>query len=416
MYLYLTEPVPEGAFFGRDGYWLRLSRTSYREAPVPQVSAVKLNVVAAIQCQRAEDQYFDTGVYEAGKTIHLISRPVLDCQVWVDEGGALAVNDALALQAEMPERVQLERDGVVVLQCWVRWDQVEDLALIGPETRAFVLDTYSATISFGDGRNGRVPPHGDHNLRVSYHWGGGARGNVPVGSISGLVGSVPRIGGVVNLTAMSGGTDRFPHKKVEALGNRRLRHRGRAVGLRDFEEIVSEAFPQAMHVKCFSGLDSRGVPASGHVTLVVAGQDPEGGRVTADLCQRIYEYLVPRCSCSLTVGGRLHVCPSVTLTVSTQVTVELEELDMAAVTQQAIAQRLEHLMTARWQNREIGSQVRIDEVWQTVRETPNVRIIRRILIEGAYHQDGQPMTAALESDTGFPYATVRSGVHLVQVY
>ena len=47
---------------------------------------------------------------------------------------------------------------------------------------------------------------------------------------------------------MSGGTGRPAWETIEERGNRRLRTRGRAAGRRDFEDLVSEAFPQVRHV------------------------------------------------------------------------------------------------------------------------------------------------------------------------
>ena len=93
----------------------------------------------------------------------------------------------------------------------------------------------------------------------------------------------------------------------------------------------------------------------------------------------------------------------------------MEDPDQGAVTQQAIAQRLEELIDRRWRERDIGDQIRIAQVWQTVRDTPNVRLVRSILLEGRYDQAGVQRVVALEEDDGFPYATVKSGAHFVQV-
>ena len=82
---------------------------------------------------------------------------------------------------------------------------------------------------------------------------------------------------------------------------------------------------------------------------------------------------------------------------------------------QAIAQRLEELINGRWREREIGDQLRIAQVWQTVRDTPNVRLVRSILLEGWFDQAGVPRVVPLEEDDAFPYATVKSGHHLIQV-
>ena len=417
MLLYLPKPLPACTLFGAQGYWLRLSRSSYLDSAGgwPRVGAIHLNTVEAVQRERAEEERFSVGAYEAGKTLRLLHSPVLDAQVWVDEAASLAVSDAEALAREHPGRVELEREDRVITHCWVRWERRDQLILAGPGERCYCLDPYEGTLTFGDGIHGQVLPQGEENLRVRYAFGGGSRGNRPAGTVTDPVGSLPRISRVENLTAMSGGTDRLSPEKVDAIGSKALRHRGRAAGARDFEEIVLQEFPQARHVKCFSGRGALGGGAPGHVTVVVEGCDPDSRRSTEDLCQRIYEELSRRCDCVLAAEGRLHVVGSTVITVSSTVTVEMTDPDQSAATQQAIARRLEELINRRWRERDIGEQIRIAQVWQTVRDTPNVRLVRSILLEGRFDRAGVPRVVPLEEDGAFPYATVRSGLHLVQV-
>ena len=417
MLLYLSKPLPVHRLFGTEGYWLRLSRSSYLDnaGGWPRMNAIRLNIVEAVQRERAQEERFSARTYEAGKTLELLHRPVLHAQVWVDEVGGLTVSEIQALEQAMPGRVELEREDRVITHCWVRWERRDQLALAGPEERCYSLDPYAGTLTFGDGIHGRVPPQGDENLRVAYEFGGGSRGNQPAGTVTQSVGALPRISRVENLTPMSGGTDRLPPEKVDAIGSKALRHRGRAAGARDFEEIVYQDFPQARHVKCFSGRDAAGAYAPGHVSVVVEGCDLDSQRVTEDLCQRIYEALSKQCDCVMAAEGRLHVIASTVITVSSTVTVEMVDPDQGAVTQQAIAQRLEELINRRWRERDIGDQIRIAQVWQTVRDTPNVRLVRSILLEGWYDQAGVQRVVPLEEDGLFPYATVKSGLHLVQV-
>ena len=417
MLLYLPKPLPTHSRFGTEGCWLRLSRSSYLEnsGGWPRVNTVRLNMVEAVQRQRAEEQIFSAGIYEANKVLSLLRRPILDCQVWVDEAQALAVADAEALAAAMPRQVELEWDDRVLAHCWVRWERRDELALAGPEERCYSLDPYAGTVTFGNGIHGRVPPEGENNLRVRYCYGGGSWGNRPAGAVRQLIGALPRISRVENVTPMSGGTDRFSPEKAERIGNKRLRHRGKAAGVRDFEEIIAQDFPQARHVKCFPGRDGAGAYAPGHVSVVVEGNDLDSRRVTDDLCQRIYEALSQQCDCVMAAEGRLHVVGSTVITVNSTITVEMEDLDQSAVTQQEIARRLEELINGRWRERDIGSQLRIAQVWQTVRDTPNVRLVRGILLEGRFDEAGVQRVVPLEKDDAFPYATVKSGLHLVQV-
>ena len=189
------------------------------------------------------------------------------------------------------------------------------------------FDPYAGTVSFGDGRRGRVPAPGDRTVCVRCVSGGGARGNVPAGRVNALVGALPRISGVVNITPMGGGTDRFPQERIEAVGNKRLRYRGRAAGASDFEELVLEAFPAGAACEMLFRTGRKGHPRARHVTVVVTGVDDGPAadrRATASMPS------LRSGSCCLTAEGRLHVCPATVITVSTRIAVELEEIDCAA--------------------------------------------------------------------------------------
>ena len=414
MFLFLPEKVPEAEMFGVPGFWLRLSRSAAEEGVMPAVASVTVNAVSAGQRQRETDQVFDTAIYEAGKRLYLLNLPVQECRVWVDELNGISDAELERLKKEAPEKLREEWEDHTLRRCWVEWKQVEDLALAGPEERAFTLDPFGGVIAFGDGRQGRVPPSGDHNIRVEYSSGGGRRGNGPAGTIRSLLTALPQVGDVRNLTAMSGGTGRLSLEEIEERGSRFLHNRGRAAGRRDYEELVREKFPQVNHVRCFSGRNERGENAPGHVTVVIAGYG-RSGEGTEALGGKVYRYLSEICSCCLTAEDRLHVCPATVLTVNTSVTVKTERPELAAETQQAIARRLEALIRETWKNRPIGEQLRLSEVWSIVRDTPNVSVIERILVEASYDEEGRQRLVPLEAESDFPYGVAESGMHLVSL-
>ena len=414
MFLFLPTRVPEAELFGVPGFWLRLSRSAVETGVMPTVASVTENAVSASQRQRETDQIFDTEIYEAGKRLQLLNLPIQECRVWVDEISGISDAEMERLLRESPQRIRQEWEDHTLRRCWVEWTRVEDLALAGPGERVFALEPFQGVVTFGDGNQGKVPPSGDHNIRVEYSSGGGARGNVPAGTIRSLLTALPEVGDVRNLTAMSGGTGRLTLEEIKDRGSRFLHNRGRASGRRDYEELVREKFPQVNHVRCFSGRDERGRQAPGHVTVVIAGFG-HGGEGTEDLCNQVYRYLAENSSCCLVAEDRLHVCPATVLTVNTAVTVKIERPELAAETQQAIARRLETLIQETWKKRPIGEQLRLGEVWSAVRDTPNVRLIERVLVEASYDEDGRQKLAALEAESDFPYGVAESGMHLVSL-
>lgn len=97
MLLYLPKPLPAHRMLDTDGHWLRLSCSSYLENPggCPRVDAIRLNTVEAFQRERAEEERFFVSAYEAGKSLELLHRPILDIQVWIDEVSGLAAHGIL---------------------------------------------------------------------------------------------------------------------------------------------------------------------------------------------------------------------------------------------------------------------------------------------------------------------------------
>ena len=413
VYLYLTEPPVEGEFFGQAGFWLRMTPTRRGAGGrQPVVSDIRLNVVGAIQRQRAPEQRFTTRGYEVGKTIRLVEAPVMWCDLWIEEAGTVT---GAELERLPPEDVKLSRDGGTVRSCLVRWHQVDALARGGPEDRIYELDSHTGLIRFGDGKAGKVPPAGFENIVVYSASGGGSRGNQPPGAVADFLVSVPRIASLENITPMGGGTDRMDTDRLEGLGNRRIRHRGRAVGLRDYEELVLEHFGQVAHVKCFSGMDGRGQPASGHLCVVVMGTGLDAERTEQSLCRRVYQFLAQRCDCAMVAAGRLHVRSAVETTINIDAQVSLRDLDQAAGTQQEILAVLDALIDGKWRRREIGRQIRLSELYGALKAVPNVAVVERVTVEGTWYEDGQLRVSPIESDTGMPFAVVRSGAHLVRI-
>lgn len=414
--LYISEPVPECELFGETGYWVRMSLSTFLETASPNITSVKLNVVNAQQRQHAAEQVFSTSAYDAGKTITLLDHPVQRAEVWIDEAGSISHAETEYLLEHKPDDIIIRRDSGDEEHCWVRWKEISTLAQAEPRARVYEMDAYDGVIRFGSGRDGMVPPQGDLNLKINYDFGGGVQGNLPAGRVNSFVGSIPFISGVVNITPMSGGTDRPPAERTLALGNSCIRHRSRALGVFDFEEMTLSHFQRAAHVKCFANTDQDGRTAPGHVCVVVMGRDFSGERMTIDLCREIYEYLAKRCDCGLVASGRLHVVPSMEMTVSAGVLVQLRDLDQAAFTQQQISDNIAALIEKTWRGREIGKQIAPIEVYQAVKATQNVVSVRQILLEGSYYQEGRWCLTALEDNAAaFPFATVVNGVHTVRI-
>lgn len=153
----------------------------------------------------------------------------------------------------------------------VRWACRDSLAFSGPRQRDFTVDVDDkdeATIAFGDGTFGDIPPRGA-TLTISYRIGGGQAGNVPAGAITDIV-NAPALAKlaakVTNIEAATGGADR------ETIGHA-VKHAPTV--FRSLQRAVTTADYEALALT-FDGVGKARATATGwnQVTLFVA---PSGG-------------------------------------------------------------------------------------------------------------------------------------------
>lgn len=240
----------------KDRFWLRarLERASYEQAP--QILAIRLNVVPAIEAQTAGDEVLGGSEGTPDQTFSIKNYPILDgtLTLEVDEG-----------------------------EGFVAWTEVGDFFGSGPDDTHVVLNRATGEVRFGDGRRGRIPvanvarPHNNIVAR-RYRFGGGARGNLKPGALSTLMGSIAGIdaGKVSNPFAADGGTDEETLEAAMERAPRALKARDRAVTSEDFEHLAMMAGPvRRAKALPLSHPDFPGIEVPGVVSLVIV-PDKEG--------------------------------------------------------------------------------------------------------------------------------------------
>lgn len=180
-----------------------------------------------------------------------------------------------------------------------RWRQRESLLASGPSDLDFLLEADTATVKFGDGRNGRVPPSGAVLIAVG-HETAGAGGNAAAGKISDLDFGPPwgarpsphnvallgdpgkvaqKFDQITNPEPASGGSDAETLAHAEGRAVQMLNKPSRAVTLDDCETLaletpgtrIARAAARANHhpgFQCYS--------APGFLTVVIIPELPVG--------------------------------------------------------------------------------------------------------------------------------------------
>lgn len=173
---------------------------------------------------------------------------------------------------------------------WVLWRQVPDPADCGPGDRVYALDESSGEIVFGDGIHGMIPPIGRDAI-VAFRYqrtepAADGSDAVPANAVAArtalnLVTPVEGVEATIAVEHSAGGTPPESTARVLRFGTAQLRHRGRALVPRDFEDLARASSPgiaQARALRTGSGL---------RLVMVMAGAEPRPTAVQRRALQRL---------------------------------------------------------------------------------------------------------------------------------
>ena len=416
--------------FGFEAYWLRIADSDMRYrndgGGASVLNRIEVNAVEISQKQTVLGERYGTELFESGKTINLPNKPVLSCEVFVDEaselkdlkqpgetGGKYKYNKNKDKDRDI--KFEYDDDGGIS-GAWVKWEvlsDINDLKSAGPGERCAALDMRSGVLKFGNGANGRVPPPGNNNIRINYSYGGGSIGNLPVGGVLGLVSGIPTVASVTNFTVTGGGSDRENIRALERVGPARLRHRGRAVTLGDFENLILTRFPEITDVKAFAGLDMNGKAAQSFVTVAVLTKETENRDQVLKICRNAYRFLAECASCEIAETGRLAVVPALIMTVNAVIEAVADDITRTAETERMILEAVSERLGA-GSSLSIGELPSASDIIACLRGIPNLTYVDRVLLEGQYFEGGKRMLTSLDNPAEFPFASMRSGTHIIR--
>ncbi|MFN3254056.1 MAG: putative baseplate assembly protein [Ilumatobacter sp.] len=230
---------------GVRAHWLRArliepapGQAAYRASPqIRRVTAAAIGMtVEAEHSERIDDEFLGTSTGKPNQVFEVSRRPVLPR----DGHEVLEVSTPLAT---------------------TEWVEVNDFVDSGPNDLHYMWDSSTGKITFGpvirypDGsvrHHGTIPPEGARLRLTSYRTGGGALGNVGVGTLTGMRSAIPYVSGVSNLVPATGGVDAETVENAKRRGPQSVRAGGRAVTVSDFERLAGEADSRVARVRCLA--------------------------------------------------------------------------------------------------------------------------------------------------------------------
>lgn len=258
--------------FGTEGYWLRLLPINRGgKLTVAQEYKMKLNMrmntIHVKQKETLTSEYYSVPSIQPWARLFLSRAPILEAEVWMNELGIMSESEITRLLETSPDSIRLENDKrgerIGAWRKWHRVDSFNDTDDVAKASgRVYTLDLELGKITFGDGKNGRIP-HSDlpEYIRVDYALGGGLAGNLEPGKVNKAVTSIPFLERVYNGSPIWGGLGTEHTKHAERRISEHIRHRGLALSYRDIKAII-ESHNRDIHDVSVTG-------AGGHIKISI---------------------------------------------------------------------------------------------------------------------------------------------------
>ncbi len=223
-----TKSADAGAFTSKNADTVQTQETrNVGLATLPRqhtrLSWVGANAARVLQAVRVEKEILGIGTGAPDQVYKVANVPVL----------------LQASQAAVPEGTPTTTLLVEVQNIngnWETWQPIDDLFASLPTDTVYAVDPEAGTISFGSGLRGFRPPAGSY-IRITYEYGGGSQGQVPIGAIT----KGPTLQGgfkVENPLATWGAAESESVAEGERSIPHYLRHRDRLVTINDFHDIT----------------------------------------------------------------------------------------------------------------------------------------------------------------------------------
>ncbi len=222
--------------FGLSRYWVRVVFNTPVQKRV--IEAIYMNTVEARESKTINNQLLGSSDGSGSQKFTIEDIPLFELKLWV-------------LEATLPDGYEGYRDRFGD-GYWVLWSPIQSFVNSTASQRVYMVDSSLGEICFGNNREGKIPPLGEDNIRVSYRIGGGARGNLPANEIDTLVDTVAYVDSVINHVESSGGADLQSVESLMKIAPQRIKHRYRAVSEEDYYYLVLEASSKVAKISVVS--------------------------------------------------------------------------------------------------------------------------------------------------------------------
>jgi Baseplate J-like protein len=402
--------------FGQEQFWLKGSLVEGEHPEPLMINSLHLNTTYALQADVASNEIAGSSNGTAGQEFTLQHPLVISQQVFIREPVLPTEDEQRAIRKKEGPDAIVERKNELgeTIEILVRWHAVDDFDDSGPQSRDYTIDQRLGKIGFGDGNRGMIPPVGADNIIVSYTFGGGTRGNVPVNAISGLKSAVPFVNTVTNHLAADGGSETESLDDVLTRGPLLLKTRDRAVTPEDFEALAKSASRKVARAKCLPNTDEERNMAPGWVTVMIVPESDEAKPQPNQLLIKVVrEGLEEHGANVVSWPGHIHVTGPDYTEVLVEASVVPTSLERAAVVETAVRERLNryiHPLTGgpKETGWEFGREICLSDILALIEGIEDVDHVEEMVLRA----DGKPYRGNVQLGR---YSLPVSGEHQISI-
>lgn len=376
----VPEDLQAATLYSQQACWLRIQNPYPRQNVM--VYGVYPNTVMAGNRITVVDETLGSSNEQPSQTFQLSYTPVLaGLQLDVVEPAGMEPDvspDSVDLSFTVSPPSTSATSSDTVLR---RWTQVDTFSFSAPTARVYTLDSEDGLITFGDGRNGMIPPRGYNNIVAThYEYTQGLAGNVPAGQLTVLRPGYNAIASVINPAPARGGVNGDSVNDLLRAAPPQVKANDRAVQLSDLDTLGHAASPAVSRAHAVLAPDGR--IALGVLALSQAAQP----YAPPALLEQVSAYVRARCLAPL--ASRIYSCEPnyVAIDVVAQVSVNVAA-DQRNAVQQDLALQLQAFFQPVFggpsgQGWAFGQTVQSAQVSRFLRKDPRVTGVAALTLNG----------------------------------
>jgi len=370
-------------------YWIRclINKPGY-EFP-PKVDVILINTVCASNALTVKNEIVGSSDGTPDQSLTLRNIPVLldTVLVEVDEGAG-----------------------------WEKWIRVDDMGASKRESKHFNLNRVTGELKFGNGLFGKIPFAGLSNIRATYRYGGGRKGNVGSGTITSLLTSPPDVEEVTNRKPAIGGEDEEALSGAKIRAPQELKTRHRAVTPDDFEFLAKETpgmrIQRAKAVPLYHPEFAHDLKIPGVITVIIVPYSEDRKPIPSEgtirtVCEHLNKHRL--------LTTELFVIPPKYKKVKIDAEIVAEEMADVGTVKEEVERRLENYYHPLDGGRDqqgwpFGGDIYYSEAYRGVLEIKGVKRIKKLSIS----VDGEEMPHCKDVEIP-PHFLVYSEEHVIKV-